>query len=437
MKLKYTFLLISVTLSYAVYAQQDKAVIRFVDASRQSALKGISLTDGRGHEIGYSDTSGYAVIPLTALDSGKFLVAFLPGYKLDTIRAVAGLVQMVPLSDTLNEFRLSGNRIRKLLHAPDEYVADYELAGDNLLVMTYSGNDGSHAKLFLIDKNGNVLAKSKIPSYPEGLYKSCVGKCYAIYTGRFYPVSIDSDKIALGTACPANLLEGLEQCNCSVNGNLYYRLTDRNNFIVQYGMIKKGEIKFRPIVKFEERETARASFNEWIEILQLLERHQFDEAARKQSLRLMWDRGSLAHINMPIINVNDTLVVFDFFKKQLLFYDLSGQPMGSVAINFNWRQSQRFEILKDEHTQSVYIHYFGNDQAHTLEKLNIGTGAVEGKPVAIGRSSPEHVKIDNGDIYFLCQNRAVSDTRQIYVQHADIYITETAPQVQGSPLLIK
>ena len=328
---------------------------------------------------------------------------------------------MQPLQITLKDAIVRSSKVSRLLPEPNEYLVDYDFAGDNILAATYSGADGGHAKLFLVNKDGDELAKCKLPAEPLGLYRSCVGIPYCICGERFYPLIIDSNKITLRAPYNKQLLAGLQQCELSVKGNLYYRLADRANFAVKYGMIAKGDSAFKPIKSFEEDDVAQASWDEWQEILDLLSvvtPANRSAAARKQLARLKWDRGSFAHINMPLIVTNDTLAIFDFFKKKILFYDLEGIPAGSVPIRFEWRQSQQFAVVTDEATGKVYIHRYGGQGVQTIEELDVRTGTTSSVKTLIERPFAEDVKVHNGDIYFLWQDKTATATRQLFIQRA-------------------
>ncbi len=421
MRHRYLLFVILLLACKVSYAQQDKVVIRFVDAQSNAVLNKVSVIDKSGSRISGTDTAGYAVFSLAQLRQSGYLLALCPGYKPDTVRNTNAVVYMQPLQITLKDAIVRSSKVSRLLHEPNECLVDYDFVGDNILAATYSGSNDHHAKLFMINKEGEELAKCNLPAEPLGLYRSCVGIPYCICGERFYPLIIDSNKITLRAPYNKQLLAGLQQCELSVKGNLYYRLADRANFAVKYGMIAKGDSAFKPIKSFEEDDVAQASWDEWQEILDLLSvvtPANRSAAARKQLARLKWDRGSFAHINMLLIVTNDTLAIFDFFKKKILLYDLEGIPAGSVPIRFEWRQSQQFAVVTDEAIGKVYIHRYGGQGVQTIEELDVRTGTTSSVKTLIERPFAEDVKVHNGDIYFLWQDKTATATRQLFIQRA-------------------
>ncbi len=419
MRYRYLLLVMLLLARKVSYAQQDKVVIRFADAQSNAVLSKVSVLDMGGGRISGTDTEGYAVFSIAQLRQSGYLLALCPGYKPDTIRNTDAVVYMQPLQITLKDAVVRSSKVSRLLPEPNEYLVDYDFEGDNILAATYSGADGGHAKLFLVNKEGEELAKCKLPAEPLTLYRSCVGVLYCVCPERFYPVIVGEHAIKLKAPYNKSLLEGLQQCERSVNGNLYYKLTDRPNFAVKYGMIAKGDTVFKSIKSFEEDDVAQASWDEWQEIMELLSvvtPANRSKAARKQLARLKWDRGSFAHINMPLLVHNDTLAIFDFFKKKIWFYDLAGSPAGSVPIRFEWRQAQQFAVLSDEATGRIYLHRYGNQGVQTIEELDISTGTASSYKTLIERPFADNVKVHNGDIYFLWQDKAAVATRQLFIQ---------------------
>ena len=418
--MRYRHLLLVMLLACKMsYAQQDKVVIRFADAQNAGVLTKVSVIDKVGNRIAGADTAGYVVFSLAQLRQSGYLLALCPGYKPDTIRNTNAMVYMQPLQIILKDAVVRSSKVSRLLPEPNEYLVDYDFDGDNILAATYSGADGGHAKLFLVNKEGEELTKCKLPAEPLELYRSCVGVLYCVCPERFYPLVVSEHAITLRAPYNKSLLEGLQQCERSVSGNLYYKLTDRPNFAVKYGMIAKGDSVFRSIKSFEEDDVAQASWDEWQDILELLSvvtPANRSAAARKQLARLKWDRGSFAHINMPLLVHNDTLAIFDFFKKKIWFYDLAGAPAGSVPIRFEWRQSQQFTVITDEATGRVYIHRYSDQGIQTIEELDVSTGTVSSYKPRIEKPFVDDVKVHNGDIYFLWQDKGATATRQLFIQ---------------------
>ncbi len=405
------WLIIVLLLFYAPSFGQHKVIVRFRDAINDIALADVQVTDMQGRLMARSDTAGYVTLPFASSP----LIAILRGYRPDTLTTPASSVYLQPLSVALDPAIIRSSKVSLLLHENNEYVVDYGFSGNRIFAATYSGNNGGKAKLFLLDDQGNTLASCRLPNTPVSVFKSCVGVPYCVCNDVFYRIGTGPDNILIDNTYPISLLEGLMQCEQAAYGNLYYKIGDRPNFRTTFGMIEKGDSTFKPFTAFEEKDVALASWREWMEIQVLLERFQFSQAARKQGLRLMWDKGSFAHINLPLFISNDTLIIFDYFKKSILYYNLKGNPIGSHPVHFEWQPSQLFNIIKDEVRGKFYIHRYAQNYQE-LEELNINTGHTSGIKQKISKPFAEQVKVYNGSIYYLWQNKSANSTRQLYIQ---------------------
>jgi hypothetical protein len=406
------------------YPQQEKVVVRFLDAVTNDPVYGVAVADSKGVTLSVSDSLGYCTLPF---GNSGYLLAMHAGYSTDTLRAPATVIYMQPLSVTLGTTIIRSSKINRLLRAGDEYVADYCFRNEELLIATYSGNNGSNAKLYLVTKEGEELTHIKVPKATLALYRSCLGNFYCICADVFYPIAFKDDHLNLKAPYNIGLLRGLRQCEQEIRGNLFYRISDRSNFRMLYGMIARGDSQFKPLVQFDEKEVARASFlenriadagfEEYDEMHRLWDEGNYRESYRQQLLRTMWDNGSFAHIDLPLFSSGDSVVIFDYFKKRILFYNSGGRPLGQAPIQFVWKESQRFEIIKDDATDRFYIHRYDNKERQTVEELDIKTGLVVSGRTVIGKPFPELVRVHGGDIYFLYHGIGSGGVRQLYVQH--------------------
>lgn len=403
-------------ISHISLGQQDKMVLQFLSAATNAPIHNVNIVATSGELLATSGSDGYAVLPLSATVVHNYLIAFCSGYSPDTLRLPATRFYLRPLSMQLEEATVRSKQVNKILQLPNEYVVDYAFIGENILTATYSGAGGRHAKLYLVTKGGNVLTSCKLPKEPVSLFKSCIGNYYCVCPDKFYRLSILQGKIVLHEPYDISLLKGMQQCERSINGNLYYRIGNKLNFTMVYGMIDKGDSVFKPLMKLENEKVARQSFEEYMEILDLLELQKFKKAAHKQRLRTMWDKGSYGHMDIPIFCSSDSLIIFDYEKKVIRFYDVTGHSAGTVNVNFEWKSTQRFEIINDEPANRFYIHRYGNLSSQTIEELDIHTGKIM-SIVRLDYPFTEQVRVFDGAVYFLWQDSHGGSTRQLFVQN--------------------
>lgn len=390
--------------------------MRLLDAGTGQSVVGAIVTDGAGAAIGRSDTAGFVVLPAQAFAARQFLLVTAIGYERDTLFApVTELFLRRPQVD-LPAATISSAKVRRLLNSETEYVVDYCFSGDSIFVASYKGNNGSKARLTMLDNAGRELGVLQLPSEPVRMFTSCTGYNYCVCADGFFRLGSDAGKPQLAQRNDLRFFDGVAQCECSSKGNLYYRISDTRNFRTVYGLIAAGDSVFRPFSVFDEPKEARASMIEAMMIQSMAMTNQRAKAAMMYGHRMMWDKGALAHIGMPIFSAGDSLIVFDYRNKQMRCYNLNGDSVCNIPVSFSWTHSQQFHILKDAATGRFYIHRFGNKERQTIEALDVKTGKTT-DPVMIERPLAENVTVHGGEIYFLWQDANRHATRQIFVQH--------------------
>ncbi len=195
------------------WAQPDNKLL-VLDANSGDPVSSVQLIVYEG-TIAYGDYNGKINISQSARTRFEHFIIFSPGYVPDTLYSVSlpDTVFLKPLEAKLREAVVSSKKAELVLKSGIEYVVDYEFAGDKILVVTYSGNNGKDAKLYLLETNGDTFAFANIDVYPEGLFKSCVGMYYLVSYDGFYPILSDSAQpMYLGDKKPLEELKLLKEC---------------------------------------------------------------------------------------------------------------------------------------------------------------------------------------------------------------------------------
>ncbi|MBX2906270.1 MAG: hypothetical protein KF744_09550 [Taibaiella sp.] len=408
-------LLLVLLLAQTLSAQTGKMVMRLLDAGTGKSVAGAVITDGAGTSVGRSDTAGYVVLTAQAFAGQPFLLVTAIGYERDTLFAPVTELFLRKPQVTLPAATISSAKVKRLLNSETENVVDYCFSGDSIFVASYRGSNGSKARLTLLDNTGQELGMLQLPSEPVRMFTSCTGYNYCVCTDGFFRLGSAAGKPLLAQRNDLRFFDGVAQCECSCKGNLYYRISDTRSFRTVYGLIAAGDSVFRPFSVFDEPKEARASMIEAMMIRSMALTSQRAKAAMMAGHRMMWDKGALAHIGMPIFAAGDSVIVFDYRNKQMRCYNLIGDSICAIPASFSWTHSQQFRILKDAATGRFYIHRFDNKERQTIEPLDIHTGKTA-EPIVIERPLAENVTVYRGEIYFLWQDANRHATRQIFVQ---------------------
>jgi hypothetical protein len=316
----------------------------------------------------------------------------------------------------LGEVKVSSSKVQRVLHSSTEYVVDYDIVDNQLLVASYSGANGNKPKLFLLNKEGDTLTMMKPGTEPVAIFKSCTGNYYYVSGDKFFLVSFSGGDIRFEKQNDISILEVLKYCQLKVSDNFYYKVRNEEYFNTTFSLLNLQDSVFKQFFVLNDQGNAKASMEEFFHILKTLEFGNRKEAFYIATTREAYNKWALAKLDPPIFEHGKRVVIFDFYNKRIRQFDLAGNAIKDVSMQFTSKNVQRLEIIKDHGTNKFYLHRSDNNITHTLQELNIETGAVVNQVVEIEKPFAVKVKIHNGEIYYLWQNSANRSTQQLYVQ---------------------
>lgn len=391
-------------------AAQQQIRLQFIDNSNHAAVSRVSIFDREGKELASSDKDGYVTLKAPT----DYFIALRKGYKPDTIRNQgSSVVYIRPLSVTLDDVIVNSKKVRRILHSAMEYVVDYDFAGDNILVASYSGDNGRNAKLFLLNDSGDTLALTKFPDQPIALFRSCTGHHYCITKDKMYPLEVDETAIRISHPWNIDMLPLLSQCEQSIGNTFYYHFVDREAFSSVYSYKKADDLVTVPFYSIAQPTDARGNFEEEQEILAMLQFGNFKQAMKLNGMRKLRNNISYRSLGLPIFRTSDSLVIFDFNKMLINYFEPDGKALPQTGIAFDPGKTFRISIIQDLTTSRCYIY---DPVSQSLEEVNIHSGEKENGPIALRKPFAEKVKVHKGNIYYLWQDGGNSATRQLFVQ---------------------
>lgn len=116
----------------------------------------------------------------------------------------------------------------------------------------------------------------------------------------------------------------------------------------------------------------------------------------------------------PFYRVGARLYVFDFYKDQLGKYDLSGNLVGALPLDFHLepKKSGWKSVIQDSKTKQMYCVYEKNEK-YSLGLINAQTGEVEER-VNLHFKNVSQIKIHNGMIYYVYRPFESTQTQYLY-----------------------
>lgn len=391
-------------------AAQQQLRLQFIDSSNHTPVSKVSILDREGQELTSSDKDGYVTIKAPS----TYFIALRKGYKPDTIRnQSSAIVYVKPLSVTLDDVVVNSKKVRRVLHSAMEYVVDYDFAGDNILVASYSGDNGRNAKLFLLSDAGDTLALTKFQDQPIALFRSCTGHHYCISKDKMYPLDVDETGIRIGYPWDIEMLPLLSQCEQNIGTTFYYHFVDKEAFNSVYSYKKAEDFESVPFYTIGQPADAKGNWEEEQEILAMLQFGNFKQAMKLNGMRRLRNDISYRSLGLPIFRTSDSLVIFDFNKMLINYFEPDGKALPETGIAFDPGKTFRISIIQDLATSRFYIY---DPVSQSLEEVNIQSGEKENAPIALRKPFAEKVKVHKGNIYYLWQDGGNSATRQLFVQ---------------------
>lgn len=320
------------------------------------------------------------------------------------------------MQDTLKEVTVHGQSVQRVLRSAREYVVDYDFVDGYILVASYSSPNRKNPKLFLLGRAGDTASLLYLPEAPDALFKSCAGQIYCVSHRAMYPLEVaDSGGLQVTQAYDLSIYDQMKECQFETQNQFYYKIADRQNFNIMYAYRKPGDSVLHPVIGFDDEKTRDASGEEWAAVLDLIAMGQQAKAAQIAGMRHLLNKNAYAWLDQPLFPENDHIRAFDFRNKKIKTYDLGGHLLESVTMQFDFRNVQRMEVIKDPVTNAYYLHSSADNASQTLARINLQTGELL---VAIPIEKPfiSKLKVFDSEIFYLYQNPAEPSTQQLYVQ---------------------
>jgi hypothetical protein len=363
--------------------------------------------------------------------------------------------QLRPKTYLLEEVGISSNRYDYLFKDKDYSVLDYEIMGDNLVLLIFK-NQVKESELLLLARNGDTLLFSPLPEGPPAkLFKDFLSNVHYISKDEqafqflyneqksrlefFHGITVDSLQTIL--------MKGVFK----LWGRIYFQEKIVSGFGTAFGFYEKGVGKRYIRTYVNERKLSKLGddqsfYNSWnmYRIMSdntpksLLPREdefyttpEFDFGTGEPRGWTVDKNETRAHqlefykMIFPVVKTpDDNIAFFNFATDSIELMNGNGKRINGVPIKFHtkakdnadskrtiklsdsdWRWGSR--ILTDEYSREVYTIFLKNGMVK-IQRVDLETGAL-----AIGTvlpfPFPEKIEIYKGDAYFLIKNDGSND----------------------------
>jgi hypothetical protein len=437
------FLFCIVFIPFVAQAQTDLFSVRgIVRGETGEGLPGVSIF--------YNDTSH-----VRTDESGNFYfqVAYQPeslnvrylGYfsrriVLTPSNFVAGSarleIELSPQQVQLSEVQIGATKEARLYEEDYQHtLLDYTFAGENILALVLAKK---RTYLELWDDSGRRLTQLQLGNGAQRLHESCLGGYHAVGPDFCHEISIFEQTIDTFPAYDSRQFWGLlEPCVAYSDDYFYFR---------QYGLFEKSVIYYYldpkghkvPLIQVEDKTGEELMKEAYVKLVynQPLMMHDpfgptpsisdFGFGAVETSavyselyhpdalLKQVETPDQMAHftwmellredtVYVPILNMNDTLLLFDHVNDQLYRFEAPFKNTRVVPIQYHREKDWARLLLKDEVLGQVYG-MFSNSKTTVLKRIDVDNGEVQAV-----FSLPEvhliahHFKVRNGYLYYIGQ----------------------------------
>jgi hypothetical protein len=310
-------------------------------------------------------------------------------------------------------------------------VLDYEIMGDNLLVLVFR-YQLKRSSLLLLNPDGDTLARVILPEQPpDKLFKDAFGNVhYFSKKGNAYQChydpSLDHFHFPFRTTADSIRLM-LGQFSFLMNNRLYFQEDHPNGFRSKIGYydLEKGK-RYLQAVRHDRAESAYYRDKYFF----IAPSRAGDTVYRETDERAYDFFTKNRHRTMMVKLTNDRVAVFDFAGDIISIFDADWNMVSEVPVSFHKDQEYAFiaalansffpddtwkwggKLLKDEAFGEVYTCFKRRGEVR-LCKIDVESGTLAGE-VVIPLAFPEKIQVHRGQAYFLYKECGTEPKRKLY-----------------------
>lgn len=432
------FLVIATTLS----AQEQRLLVlgKITSAGESTPVEGAIINCKSQSRYTHSNNTGrYAI--LLDRKSGVILDFRHPSFEHKSITITGALLNANP-GDTM---RLDVVLIPKphelptvnISFKPDTifgnwkfFVEDFMFTDNGRMVLLTFEKSLKESKVLLVDEEQKILSSFDVPVEAKELYRDYQGNINVMCVDSAFRVKIVPPSQIILLALPYRdfcdiMLPCIDTCGGCILFTNYIEQYPAFSYF-SYNPVDTSIRKLRQVVDGP----LLAQYNWEFDYLKPKDRLY----ARKMEMYTGIDKRVIAAtmtgfpnsifytpLYAPMFVKNDTICVFDHYADTLFLYNKKMQLIGANKIDYhhpkNWKEWDR-QLHQDEITGEIYAR-FEKGGYYTLKKIDIATGKIVGE-YKIDNPWVKHIRIRNGDVYYIYRPKESIQTKFLYREHLQI-----------------
>lgn len=324
---------------------------------------------------------------------------------------------------TLEQVVIKGKRVPDTVFGSElTSVADYEFAGDYMVLLSYNKSLRKEAYLQLTSKRNTLVTTFKTPPNPVRLFKDFENRIYLITQTRVYLINVVQSEFRLRPVDLKFFSEFTSKIIDTVNQHFLYSDFNASYPAFHYYSQPFQDSSGKKIHKVENK------------FMMDLYRAEYKYAPQKQKLwafrqelrtgidKEIWIGASnftqslyYEPLYAPLFINNDTVLIFDHYSDYLIKLDLDFNKLDSVPINYHKSKQKKYweqPLLKDKEEKKLYG-LFLKDGYYYLRPINLNDGSTL-ISFKLRYKYVENVKVENGYVYYIYRPFESSQKKFLY-----------------------
>lgn len=353
--------------------------------------------------------------------SGSFLIDEIYKGKTVTVSHIGFDIKKVNLSEPnttiylspkihqLNSVNISSKPFINIIADKKMYIIDFAFYKNQLLAISLNNRKDNNANLVLINQFGDTNRSTAIEN-PEFLFTDCFNNQHLIEKNIASQIFVDSIDIKL--LFPAEkeyFINTFEQIIGYSNGRFLIRKDHFANQVVEFIIVNSIDTssKILTVIADEaglERLSDRGRLEGSI---------GFTEHDARFEAMCFYSKKDL----YTIID-NDLIMIFNTVSNKIEEYDFDGSKISETDFDFHLRKDWDKIIIRDDFTHKIYAQFTKNGIT-TLSEIDKKNGQLINHVTIPGINFAQKIKINDHKIYFLYNDPANGDYKQLFAMNID------------------
>lgn len=330
---------------------------------------------------------------------------------IDSLTSKALIEQKVTLKTaitSLEEVQIQAEKSDLAYQKKTAYVEDYVFYENAILLLLGVGNKRT---LRLIDEGSSTLYEQVVFGKDLSLLMDCFNNIHLKSKDSIHQVFFTDSSFSLMKAYPIEAFNNtLDRCKASLNQNIVLAYQGENQQEIHYFLKEKEAKDYKTLRKIRDLK-AQMGFNYFENKYEQFKENGLS-AASSNSLSDIKDVRALDRaftyykyvmtkpLYCPIFSVDNSLLLFDHFNNKMLYYDVKGNQLDSVSIEYHLAQDWNHQLLQDYYTKEIYAVF---ERGHLLEikKMDLKLGEPTQLSVKSKKRFPIKLRIRDQKLYYL------------------------------------